>query len=153
MERELDVAEANFIRYDQLDTARICYVFFVNSNEQLTKQRLESAMMILVRRHPLLRMCVRSVNGKLHWKEIEDFQCDIQVESTRDWNTQFSKAHASAFDTENGPLWNIKLLSNVDSEFFNDTFKFSAALLFHFQHAIIDGMGKIFHLHYSCINM
>ena len=152
MERELDVQESNFVRYDQLDTGRVCYVFFVNSNEQITKQRLENAMTMLVRRHALLRMCVRNMNGKLHWKQIDDLQIDIQVDYTEDWNLQFSHAVGTGFDIEKGPLWNMKLLPNVDSEFFDDAFEFHAALLFRFQHAIIDGMGKIIiTLVYKCV--
>ena len=149
MERELDAMEHNFIQYDKLGTGRICYVFFVNSKEQITKPKLEDAMTILTKRHALLRMRPREVNGKFHWKEIDDFKMDIQVDSSADWNPLFSEALATGFDDESRPLWSIKLLPNVDSEFFDKAYEFHAALLFHFQHSIIDGMGKY---HYFCLD-
>ena len=142
MERELDALESNMIQNDQLGTSRICYVFFVDSNEQITTAKLEDAMTILVKRHALLRMCVRQVNGKFHWKEIEDLKMDIQVDSSTDWNLPFSQGVGTAFDTENGPLWRIRLMPNVNSEFFDGSYRFHAAIMFHFQHSIIDGMGK-----------
>ena len=152
MERELDIIESNCIKYDNLGVEQICYIYFISSKNEITKKQLEAAMTILVNRHPLLRMRVFSVNGKYHWKAMENTQVNVRVDKSKDWQLAFSKALEERFETENGPLWSLTLLPNVTSEFFEDDFTWChAALMFRFSHAIADGMSMLWHFHFGIL--
>ena len=105
-------------------------------------ESLKSAMAILVKRHPMLRMRIQHVNAKYIWNDMEhNIDMDICENISKDWHPVFTESLKHKFDLENGPLWGITLIANTICEWYDKAMRYHVALLFRFSHTIIDGQG------------
>lgn len=118
-------------------------VLLLDSAQELSLDLLKRALNLLTKRYPLLRMRVKDSadNQGLCFEEMENPEkIDFQVSDTikaGNWTKGLEEElNSYLFDIENGPLWRVKLLGEI-----NKDGKFRNALLFTFQHVICDALS------------
>ena len=118
-------------------------VLLLDSAQELSFDLLKRALNLLTKRYPLLRMRVKDSadNQGLCFEEMENpDKIDFQVSDTikaGNWTKGLEEElNSYLFDIENGPLWRVKLLGEI-----NKDGKFRNALLFTFQHVICDALS------------
>lgn len=118
-------------------------VLLLDSAQELSLDLLKRALNLLTKRYPLLRMRVKDTadNQGLCFEEMENPEkIDFQVSDTikaGNWTKGLEEElNSYLFDIENGPLWRVKLLGEM-----NKDGKFRNALLFTFQHVICDALS------------
>ena len=118
-------------------------VLLLDSAQELSFDLLKRALNLLTKRYPLLRMRVKDSadNQGLCFEEMENPEkIDFQVSDTikaGNWTKGLEEElNSYLFDIENGPLWRVKLLGEI-----NKDGKFRNALLFTFQHVICDALS------------
>ena len=150
MERPLDCLETCFKYFHDTGSAfLVAKVFFLSSEKPITYEKLEEAMTIIASTHPLLRMCIKDINGVPTWREMDEMKLDIRLDMSNDWNTVFAKVLKDTYDIEIGPLWSLTLMPNARSEYHDNSFKYHVTLVFGYLHAIANAGGilKLFCLH------
>ena len=118
-------------------------VIFASANP-MTLQNVEKAMLRLVKRHPLLRMkvkqstCNKTTND---WFEpMDQIQKNVEELADKEWLDVVEKQLSEpGINREEGPLWHVKFLPNINCENTHITLPHQFALIFVFDHAICDG--------------
>lgn len=118
-------------------------VLLLDSTQQLSLDLLKRALNLLTKRYPLLRMRVKDSadNQGLCFEEMEnpekiDFQVSDTIKASNWTKGLEEELNSYLFDIENGPLWRVKLLGEINKD---GTFR--NALLFTFQHVICDALS------------
>ncbi|XP_013388739.1 uncharacterized protein LOC106157582 [Lingula anatina] len=132
------------------------YIFlcamFLRSKSKLTEAVLHQVLRKLQNRHPFLRSrIVVGDNGNRYFEEMDKLVVDFQMVESDDWEGMYEKMLTTQFDSENGPLWRVKLLTmphtneeakcNLSNGALKSDMPFKQTILFAFHHAISDGIS------------
>ena len=108
---------------------------------------VRKAMELLMKRHPMLRMCTKkNQDGDYRLQKMANVHVDLRELDTTDWKTVMEDSLLEKFDGENGPLWRVTFLPNARYE--PDTEEDIADItsypheyicIFGFHHIVIDG--------------
>ena len=120
----------------------ISSVVFLSSKRSIQTNVLNSALLTLAQRHPLLRAKIAYENGKAYWQELSEITIDLRVDGTKNWLKCFENNFAEKFNTETGPLWRMTYLPEIMSDFDDGAFEHNCVLVWSFHHAIIDGHAR-----------
>ena len=104
-------------------------------------------MELLMKRHPMLRMCTRKNQDRDYClQKMENVHPDLRQLDTEDWKTAMEENLLEKFDGENGPLWRVTFLPNgrykpqTGSDVNDMTlYPHECICIFGFHHMIIDG--------------
>ena len=135
----------------------ICYAFHLEFDSQDAKQqlphKLQLCLKILMKRHPLLRACVRqqpqSQPPRFFFCELQPTaDCDVTPELTTDmssdWQQEMTSLVAQTFKhDEERPLWSVVYMPNVTSPSRKNqhTLTVDGALIVRMCHAIADAQS------------
>ena len=135
------------VEVNDLGLFLISSAVFVSSKTQITADRLTWSLRRLMAIHPLLRMRVGVHDGQWWWREMAALEPDVRVDTSRDWHEAFSRSTDETYDIVNGPLWRVTLFPDVTSEYCDvpELLRHHCCLVMGFNHAIIDGTGKLHH--------
>ena len=122
----------------------------LRSKSQIQASVLKRAMELLMRRHPLLRMCIRrNKDGEYCLQKMENVHLDLRQLDSEDWRNVMEESLLEKFDSENGPLWRVTFLPNAKYEpqtvsVVSDvaSHPHECICIFNFHHAIMDGMSR-----------
>ena len=120
------------------------------SKSQIQASVLKRAMELLMKRHPLLRMCIRkNQDGEYCLQKMENVHLDLCQLDSEDWRNVMEESLLEKFDSENGPLWRVTFLPNAkyEPQTLSDISDVTShpheyICIFNFHHAIIDGMSR-----------
>ena len=118
-------------------------VIFASANP-ITLKNVEKCLCRLVRRHPLLRMkvkqptCNKTTND--WFVPMDQIQKNVEELADKYWLDVMEKQLSEpGINSEEGPLWHVKFLPNIDYEDTHIKLPHQFALIFVFDHAICDG--------------
>ena len=157
--RELSLSEAFLFRSAQpAGDFNLVYTFFVEILDENLKRsglndKLKLCLQILMKRHPLLRACVRQ---QPHSQPPRYFFCEIQpttdsdvtpqlsTDESSDWQKVMTSLVTQPFHVDKEqPLWTVIYMPNVSPPFGTEAGCTDlVALLFRFSHTIVDGQGQ-----------
>ena len=115
----------------------------LSSKKPIKASVVKNAMILLTKRHPMLRMCIRKdQDGVFCFQEMD--KVDFRQLGTRDWRNVMEESLLEKFDAENGPLWRLIFLANArykPGTEIRDTTSYpnECICIFGFHHLIIDG--------------
>ena len=160
--RELSGSEAMTHALGQEGFAQVAYTFHLKFHSQDAKQqlphKLQLCLKILMKRHPLLRACVRqqpqSQPPRLFFCELQptadgDVTPELTTDLSSDWQQVMTSLVAQTFKhDEERPLWSVVYMPNVTSPFPREgSAKLEATIIFRFCHVIVDGQGNCLPFH------
>ena len=161
--RELSGSEAMTHALGQGGFAQVAYTFHLEFDSQDAKQqlphKLQLCLKILMKRHPLLRACVRqqpqSQPPRFFFCELQPTaDGDVTPPFTVDLSTDYQGVMTSlvtqpfAVDVER-PLWSVVYMPNVTSPFTKSEQEGNtkqntkeAAIVLHVCHTVVDGQSR-----------
>ena len=121
----------------------------LRSKKQIKAAVVKKAMELLMKRHPLLCMCIRKNQGGDNcFQKMENVCVNLCQLDTKDWKNVMEESLLiqKKFDTEKGPLWRGTFLPNARYEppagsDSSDDYEHEYICILNFHHAIIDGMS------------
>ena len=136
----------------------VTYMFFLEfDSDDVKKQlpdKLELCLQILMKRHPLLRACVRqqpqSQPPRYFFCELQptgdgDVKPVFHIETSSDWQAVLEGRIQYDVDSNSESLWSVVYLPNVTSPFERLAElkpEVEAGIVLRFSHTIIDGQSK-----------
>ena len=119
----------------------------LRSKKPIQASVVKTAMELLMKRHPMLRMCIKKNQDGDYWlKKMENFHVDLRQLGTEDWRSVMEESLLEKFDGENGPLWRVSFLPNARYEpetgsdvSYKTSYPHECICIFGFHHIIIDG--------------
>ena len=119
----------------------------LRSKKPITGSVARKAMELLMKRHPMLRMCIKkNQDGDYRLQKMANVHVDLRELDTTDWKTVMEDSLLEKFDGENGPLWRVTFLPNARYE--PDTeedipditsYPHECICIFGFHHIVVDG--------------
>ena len=89
----------------------------LRSKKLITGPVVRKAMELLMKRHPMLRMCTKkNHDGDYRLQKMANVHVDLRELDTTDWKTVMEDSLLEEFDGENGPLWRVTFLPNARYE-------------------------------------
>ena len=86
----------------------------LRSKKPITGSVVRKAMELLMKRHPMLRMCIKkNQDGDYRLQKMANVHVDLRELDTTDWKTVMEDSLLEKFDGENGPLWRVTFLPNA----------------------------------------
>ena len=80
----------------------------LRSRKLITGPVVRKAMELLMKRHPMLRMCTKkNHDGDYRLQKMTNVTVDLRELDTTDWRTVMEDGLLEKFDGENGPLWRV----------------------------------------------
>ena len=112
-----------------------------SSERLISLQSVEIALSRLVERHPLLRMKVSSNGPDNEWFiPMDKMKVKVEELPNKSWlDVMEQQLSESGINVEEGPLWHVKFLPNINKEDTHVKLPHQYALIFVFDHAICDG--------------
>ena len=119
----------------------------LRSKKPITGPVVKKAMELLMKRHPMLRMCTKKVqNGDCHLQKMANGRVDMRELDTADWRTVMEESLLEKFDGDNGPLWRVTFLPNARYEPVTEedmpgitSYPHECICVFAFHHIVTDG--------------
>ena len=143
--RPLGNTEQFLLNIGRKGAAHLTRAVILSSERPTSLQSVEIALSRLAERHPLLRMKV-STNGTDNDWFIPMDKMEVLVEELPDksWlDVMEQQLSESKINVEEGPLWHVKFLPNINTEDTYVNLPHQFALIFVFDHAICDGGSMI----------
>ena len=143
--------------YEQMDLnlgreggLSIVSTIIVASLRPISLEKVEKALCRLAKRHPLLRMKIKQSIGN---KTANDWfvpmdNMKIKIEELPDYiwlDVMEKQLSIPIINREEGPLWHVKFLPNINTEDTHIKLPHQCALIFVFDHVMSDG-GTLMHL-------
>ena len=152
--RELQGLENFFFHLN--GTNPLCYAFHLEFDSQDAKQqlphKLQLCLKILMKRHPLLRACVRqqpqSQPPRFFFCELQptadgDVTPMFHIDETSDWHAVMEGRTKIEVNANSEALWNVVYLPNATSPLeSSQEARPEAAFVLRFSHTIIDGQSE-----------
>ena len=95
----------------------------ISTSFPVTPSLTKKALLILAKKHPLLRMTIQhrtnSQSSAMIFREMDTLAIDFKASDREDWLTYIMEEISMPFDIQNGPLWKFRLLfpaSNSDKK-------------------------------------
>ena len=112
-----------------------------SSERPISLQSVEIALSRLAERHPLLRVKVSSNGPDNEWFiPMDKMKVKVEELPNKSWlDVMEQQLSESGINVEEGPLWHVKFLSNINTEDTDVKLPHQYALVFVFDHAICDG--------------
>ena len=124
----------------------VCTIIFA-SVKPINLKNVEKALCHSVKIHPLLRMKVNSTcdkNTNDRFVRIDEMKIKLEELPNKIWlNVMEKQLYESGINREEGPLWHVKFLPNINTEDTHIVFHHQCALIFVFDHAIFDGGASL----------
>ena len=147
LSRRLGFFERYFLtRATDNNIGHINTVLLLNSNVKLDPDHVKKALLMLLKRFPLLRMRVtvdtfrQPCFDEMEYPQSLDFRSMVDVNSD-DWLNAFEKQiNGAPFNTLQGPLWRVALLTET-CESSRQEHLYKNTLLFTFHHVIADALS------------
>ena len=146
--RPLGVLE-NWLRHghDTIGHLILTSTLVLRSKKPITGPVVRKAMELLMKRHPMLRMCTKKdQNGDYHLQKMANDHGDLRELDTTDWRTVMEDSLLEKFDGGNGPLWRVTFLPNARYEAVTEedmpgitSYPHECICVFAFHHIIVDG--------------
>lgn len=119
----------------------------LRSKKPLEAAVVQKSMELLMKRHPMLRMCIRkNQDGDSCLQKMENVQVDLRQLDAKDWKNAMEESLLEQFDSESGPLWRVTYLPNAKYEPQTlgvvcdmTSHPHECVCIFNFHHIIIDG--------------
>ena len=151
LRRPLGPLEKGLINgFDNRHVPMIVVQLQLKSKVHLDPDKVRQALVLLAKRHPLLRMKIskESRNGEPlseHFTEVDN-PSEIQFKAVNDFNgdefeSVFEREFETPFDLNFGPLWRAVLLNEIRVDGAKDAYKNS--IVFSFLHVITDGRSLV----------
>ncbi|XP_078373354.1 uncharacterized protein LOC144656935 isoform X1 [Oculina patagonica] len=123
----------------------------LRSKKPITGPVVRTALELLMKRHPMLRMCTKKdQDGDYRLQKMANVHVDLRELDTTDWKSVMEDSLVEKFDGENGPLWRVTFLPNARYE--PDTeddipgitsYPHECIIVFGFHHILVDGQSYI----------
>ena len=123
----------------------------LRSKKPITGPVVRKAMELLMKKHPMLRMCTKKdQDGDYRLQKMANVHVDLRELDSTDWKTVMEDSLLEKFDVENGPLWRVTFLPNgryePDTE--EDTqgitpYPHECICVFGFHHIVVDGKSYL----------
>ena len=115
----------------------------ISSKRPISLKSLQIAMICLAERHPLLRLKVkRSISSDMDndwFIPMDKMEVKVDELPNKLWmDVMEQQLSESAINVEEGPLWHVKFLPNINREDTHVKLPHQCALVFVFDHAICD---------------
>jgi len=135
------------LAHDMNGSLILANTLVLRSKKPIQASVVKKAMERLMKRHPMLRMCIKKNPDEDYWlRKMENVHVDLRQLDSEDWRNVMEESLLEKFDVENGPLWRVSFLPNVryesetESDFINMTsYPHECFCIFAFHHIIIDG--------------
>ena len=146
LSRRLGFFEKLFLTMAEVQSrGSVATVLLLESTVKLSKESLHNALLMVLKRFPLLRMRVTEKREELYFEEMEDPQrldfTTIDDVTVDNWLEVFERqVNGEMFDVRKGPLWRVLLLKEVSYKSgSHGTYK--NAIVFKFHHVIGDALA------------
>jgi len=135
------------VLHDSCGSNILADVLVLRSKKPIQTSVLKKAMELLIKRHPLLGMCIKKNPDEDCWlRKMENVHVDLRQFDSEDWRNVMEESLLEKFDVENGPLWRVSFLPNAryesetDSDIIDMTsYPHEGICIFNFHHMIVDG--------------
>ncbi|XP_068217337.1 uncharacterized protein [Palaemon carinicauda] len=119
------------------------YTLDLASAKPIEEDFLRRALTHLYRKVPVLRVCLRERNSELWLREMDACNIDLQVIKEGNLSEERHKLTKYEYNSKDGPLWCVRLITFKASTPVNEKFPFDYALVFGAHHSIADGTTYI----------
>ena len=146
--RPLGVME-NLLRHghDTIGHLILASTLVLRSKKPITGPVVRKAMELVMKRHPMLRMCTKKdQNGDYHLQKMATAHVDLRDLDTTDWRKVMEDSLLEKFDGDNGPLWRVTFLPNARYEPVKEedmpgitSYPHERICVFAFHHNVVDG--------------
>ena len=141
--RPLDASEDLTDDVNRSGMMIISSVYFFNSTHEIATRDVRAVLQRLMLVHPLLRMRIVSQSGRKYWKEMTHLEPDLRMTSRSDWRPMVSENSRELFDHENGPLWRVTWIPEVEPVLPDPQRPYSSACVINSTHVVFDGVGAL----------
>ncbi|XP_069102129.1 uncharacterized protein [Argopecten irradians] len=111
LSRPLGPLETMYHLYHQRGMDLIVQLMSLKTSTPVTQLVIRQALVFLMRKHPILRMCIKRTNCRgyigYHFQEMDKCAMDLRVTENTNHEEILAEALCLTFDYEHGPLWRI----------------------------------------------
>ena len=133
--------------HDAAGSLSLASTLVLRSKKPITGSVVRKAMEVLMKRHPMLRMCTKkNQDGDYLLQKMTNVHVDLRELDTTNWKTVMEESLLEKFDGENGPLWRVTFLPNARYEPVTEgdfpditSYPHECICIFGFHHITVDG--------------